>query len=101
MGKIADFTVVSERVRLDVGEGLFVEVGGQRALADEKFIGAAGVLQADPRIIAGWEAQSRLEQVAVLLRIIGKRSRPTPKRGACPMAVREGPVVHHGGGGAG
>ena len=73
---------------------------------EEEFVGAAGVFDARPDVVAGAELEEGFEEVAVLFAGVGEGLGAAPEERGGPVAVRchavgvscgaEGAVVHDG-----
>src|SRR5258708_6680252 len=65
--------VVAEGVGGDVADGGFGEVGWEcGAGGEEEFVGAAGVFDARPDVVAGVELEEGFEEVAVFFSVVGE-----------------------------
>ncbi len=72
VGDEAEVAVVAEAVGGDVADGGFGEVGWERRAGwEEKFVGAAGVFDARPDVVAGVELEEGFEEVAVFDAVVG------------------------------
>ncbi len=71
VGDEAVVAVVAEGVSGDVADGSFGEVGWEwRARWEEEFVGAGGVFDAGPDVVAGVELEEGFEEIAVFDAVI-------------------------------
>ena len=72
VGDEAEVAVVAEGVSSDVGDRGFGEVGWERGAGrEEELVGAAGVFDARPDVVAGVELEEGFEEVAVFFAVVG------------------------------
>lgn len=99
-----EVAVVAEGVGGDVAERELFEIGWElTSRGDEELVGAAGVLDAGPEIVASAELEKRFGKVAVLFAAVGERACASPDQCGGPVAgvracgeAAEGTVVHDG-----
>ncbi len=67
----------------------------QRLLPIQQLIRPPRILHPRPHIIPRSKPQRRLQQIAILLRIILQRPRPPPQSRTSPIPIPQRPVIHH------
>ena len=74
-----------------------VKLGGSGGAGwDEEFVGAAGVFDARPDVVAGVELEEGFEEVAVFDAVVGEGFGAAPEEGVGPVAGGGGGHVHAG-----
>src|SRR5437867_12799742 len=96
MGDQSNIPVISERVSLNLSDGLLLKARMKRILYENQFIGSFRALDARPRVVSAAETHGRFEEIAAENRVVLQRASTPPKQRTSPVSVAERAVVHDG-----